>query len=62
MKLKTHICKKTPTNSNSDYLSQNSSNQKNVNTATDKNNEKSMDNMPLSCVDWSSNDEIYFVR
>ncbi|XP_065358749.1 intraflagellar transport protein 80 homolog [Calliphora vicina] len=62
MKLKTHICKKTPgSNGNGDYLTQNSNITKTNAAKENSNNEKSLDILPLSCVDWSSNDDIYFV-
>ncbi|XP_068151961.1 intraflagellar transport protein 80 homolog [Drosophila tropicalis] len=49
MKLRTRICKKSSI--------------KSVETSTDagSNNTQSSQNYPLSCVDWSSNEEIYFV-
>lgn len=65
MKLKTHICKKTPTNINGEYgLNLNSNNITSVPGGNKENtgNDKTLENLPLSCVDWSSNDEIYFVR
>lgn len=63
MKLKTHICKKTPANLNGDYALQiKPGNTSNTNGNGNKSNDKALDNLPLSCVDWSSNDEIYFVR
>lgn len=46
MKLKTRICKKNSIR-NSEKVEESS---------------KSTTNCPLSCVDWSSNEEIYFVR
>lgn len=63
MKLKTHICKKTPSNTNGEYdLRTNSANSKSSVENQINKSDKSADNLPLSCVDWSSNDEIYFVR
>ncbi|XP_019892165.1 intraflagellar transport protein 80 homolog [Musca domestica] len=64
MKLKTHICKKTPTNINGEYgLNLNSNNITSGpgGNKENANNDKTLENLPLSCVDWSSNDEIYFV-
>ncbi|KAM7352319.1 intraflagellar transport protein Oseg5 isoform 2-T2 [Cochliomyia hominivorax] len=59
MKLKTHICKRATLKGN--YLLQNT-NIASTNSGKEKNNEyKILDILPLICVDWSSNDDIYFV-
>ncbi|XP_004524855.1 intraflagellar transport protein 80 homolog [Ceratitis capitata] len=61
MRLKTHICKRTSVNNNIDYRLQNSASQRSASGNKEKANKEKANITPLSCVDWSSNEEIYFV-
>ncbi|XP_028898144.1 intraflagellar transport protein 80 homolog [Zeugodacus cucurbitae] len=61
MRLKTHICKRTSVNTNVDYRLRNSATQRNSSGAKEKESNEKSNIIPLSCVDWSSNEEIYFV-
>ncbi|XP_017489923.1 PREDICTED: intraflagellar transport protein 80 homolog [Rhagoletis zephyria] len=61
MRLKTHICKRTSDNNNVDYRLQNSATQRSSSGQKDAGNNGKTNISPLSCADWSSNEEIYFV-
>ncbi|KAL9929664.1 intraflagellar transport protein Oseg5 isoform 1-T1 [Glossina fuscipes fuscipes] len=64
MKLKTHICKKSSTYENREFAytpTSSASKEKPLDKPQKNDNEKLWQSLPLSCVDWSSNDEIYFV-
>ncbi|XP_069962374.1 intraflagellar transport protein 80 homolog [Bactrocera oleae] len=63
MRLKTDICKRTSVSntSNVDFRLRNSATQRITSGQKEKENNEKANIIPLSSVDWSSNEEIYFV-
>ncbi|XP_039950685.1 intraflagellar transport protein 80 homolog [Bactrocera tryoni] len=61
MRLKTEICKRTSVSNNVDFRLRNSATQRTTSGHKEKENNEKPNIIPLSSVDWSSNEEIYFV-